>query len=55
MTYYFNLRAMWDEWIAWGEAGIAACQKLGDARGEGAILGNLGSVYAAKRGVGQGD
>ena len=48
MTYYFNLRAMWNEWIAWSEAGIAACHKLGDARGEGAILGNLGLVYADK-------
>jgi tetratricopeptide (TPR) repeat protein len=48
MTYYFNLRAMWDEWIAWSEAGIAACQQLGDARGEGAILGNLGLVYWRK-------
>mgnify|MGYP000030778101 CR=1 FL=1 len=48
MTYYFNLRARWNEWIAWSEAGIAACQKLGDARGEGVIIGNLGLVYADK-------
>ncbi|MEW5718250.1 MAG: tetratricopeptide repeat protein [Chloroflexota bacterium] len=48
MTYYFNLRAMWKDWIAWGEAGLAASQKLGDARSEGAITSNLGLVYADK-------
>ena len=48
MTYYFNLRAMWNNWIEWGEAGLQACRKLGDERGEGVIAGNLGAVYMQK-------
>lgn len=46
--HYFQLRANWAEWIEWSEFGIAACQALEDERGEGAIAGNLGNVYADK-------
>ncbi len=48
MANYFLLRANWAEWIEWSEFGIAACQALEDERGEGAIAGNLGSVYYRK-------
>ncbi|MDL1897098.1 tetratricopeptide repeat protein [Anaerolineae bacterium CFX7] len=48
MTHYFSLRANWAEWIEWSEYGIAACRALDDERGEGAIVGNLGLVYADK-------
>lgn len=48
MANYFSLRANWAEWIEWSEFGIAACQALEDERGEGAIAGNLGLVYADK-------
>jgi len=48
MAHYFSLRANWVEWIEWSEYGIAACRALEDERGEGAIAGNLGAVYANK-------
>ena len=48
MTYYFNLHAMWSDWISWSHAGIAACQKLEDERGAVAIAGSLGMVYQQK-------
>ena len=48
MANYFSLRANWAEWIEWSEYGIAACRALEDERGEGAIEGNLGTVYRQK-------
>lgn len=48
MTYYFNVRSMWGDWIQWSNAGIAACRKLGDERGAVAIAGSLGVVYHRK-------
>ncbi len=53
MTYYFSLRAMWSEWIAWSNAGIEACQQLGDEAGAGRIAGGLGMVYYRKNELGQ--
>jgi len=34
------------EWIAWLEPALTAARKLGDRRGEGCALGNLGLAYA---------
>ena len=48
MTYYFNLHAMWSDWISWSRAGIEACQKLDDAISGVSIAGSLGLVYQRK-------
>jgi tetratricopeptide (TPR) repeat protein len=45
MTYYFNLKAMWSDWITWSTIGIEACQKLGDEHCASSIAGGLGMVY----------
>ena len=49
MTYYFNLKAMWSDWIAWSTIGIQACQKLGDAHSASSIAGSLGMVYFRRK------
>ena len=48
MTFYFNLHAMWSDWISWSRAGIEACQKLGDASSGVSIASSLGLVYQRK-------
>jgi tetratricopeptide (TPR) repeat protein len=48
MTFYFNLHAMWSDWISWSRAGIEACQKLGDVTSGVSIAGSLGLVYQQK-------
>ena len=45
MTFYFNLHAMWSDWISWSRTGIEACQKLGDASSGVSIASSLGLVY----------
>jgi tetratricopeptide (TPR) repeat protein len=48
MTFYFNLHAMWSDWISWSRTGIEACQKLGDASSGVSIASSLGLVYQRK-------
>jgi tetratricopeptide (TPR) repeat protein len=45
---YFELRAHWDEWIEWNQAGLRACEELGDEHGTGMMTGRLGLVYMHK-------
>jgi len=42
---YFRQRGMWNELIAWTEAGLRACERLGDRRGAAAMQNNLGEAY----------
>ena len=49
MTYYFNLKAMWSDWIAWSTVAIEACQKLGDEHSASGIAGSLGMVYYRRK------
>jgi tetratricopeptide (TPR) repeat protein len=44
--YVLNLRLHPLEWIEWLEAQRKACVRLGDRRGEGNALGNLGIAWA---------
>ncbi len=53
MTYYFNLKAMWSDWIAWSTIGIEACQKLGDEHSASGIAGGLGMVYYRQKDLDQ--
>ncbi|MEW5720307.1 MAG: tetratricopeptide repeat protein [Chloroflexota bacterium] len=53
MTYYFNLKAMWSDWIAWSTIGIEACQKLGDEHSASSIAGGLGMVYYRQKDLDQ--
>ncbi len=46
-AYVLNLRLHPREFIRWFEAAAGACRRLGDRRGEGQTLNNLGSAYAA--------
>ena len=48
MAYYFNLHAMWSDWISWSNTGIGACQRLGDGSSAVSIAGSLGLVYQRK-------
>ena len=48
MTSYFNLHAMWSDWINWCEAGLEACQKLRDQRSANSIASSLAMVYQRK-------
>ena len=48
MARYFSLRAHWDEWIEWSQAGLQACEELSDIREIAKTHGNLGTVYAQK-------
>jgi tetratricopeptide (TPR) repeat protein len=43
---FFNLRALWDDWVWTHERALEAARRAGDCHGEGATLTNLGSVYA---------
>jgi tetratricopeptide (TPR) repeat protein len=45
-VYVLNLRLHPREWIAWGEAALKGSRAIGDRRGEGNALGNLGNAYA---------
>jgi len=45
MIYYFNLKSMWSDWIAWSVVGIEASYKLNDERSASSIAGGLGLVY----------
>jgi tetratricopeptide (TPR) repeat protein len=46
-VYILNLRQHPRERIQWLETGLSSARELGDRRGEGAALGNLGNAYAA--------
>ena len=48
MTYYFNLHAMWSDWIDWCRVGLEACQKLDDEASAISIAGSLGMVHQRK-------
>jgi tetratricopeptide (TPR) repeat protein len=43
---FFNLRALWDDWVWTHERALEAARRAGDRHGEGATLNNLGNVYA---------
>ncbi len=42
---YFMLRGRWAEWIAWTQAGLDACARLGDERGSADMQIILGNAY----------
>jgi hypothetical protein len=44
-AHVLGLRLAPRQRIAWFEAALAACRRLGDRRGEGAALGNLGIAW----------
>jgi tetratricopeptide (TPR) repeat protein len=48
MTYYFNLHAMWSDWIVWCQDGLEACVKLEDEASALAIATSLGMVCQRK-------
>ena len=43
---FFNLRALWDDWVWTHERALEAARRAGDRHGEGVTLTNLGNVYA---------
>ena len=45
-AYVLNLRLTPRQRIEWLDAALAACRRLGDRRGEGIALGNLGIAWA---------
>ncbi len=45
-AYVLSLRLVADERVRWLEAAVQAARQLGDRRGEGNALGNLGIAYA---------
>jgi len=48
LVRFFSVRGTWEEWTEWGEAGLKACELLGDIHGMAQTYGNLGVVYADK-------
>ncbi|MDY3561682.1 tetratricopeptide repeat protein [Gemmata sp. JC673] len=46
-AYVLGLRLFPREQIDWAEEAVTACREIGDRRGEGAALGNLGLAWAA--------
>jgi tetratricopeptide (TPR) repeat protein len=45
MHDYFQGRNLWTDWIAWTQAGLDACERLGDGAGTAAMQNNLGNAY----------
>jgi len=43
---YFQRRGLWADWIAWRQAGLDACDRVGDAIACAGMQNNLGNVYA---------
>jgi len=41
---YFECRGLWDAWISWRQAGLEACQRLGEEECSG-LQNNLGNAY----------
>ncbi len=52
---YFMHRRLCADWIAWTEAGLEACRRLGDEAGAAAMYNNLGLAYAALPGGDRGE
>jgi len=46
---FFDLRKHWAAWIATHQIALSAARRLGDRRGEGTILNNLGVAYRQRR------
>jgi len=46
LLQYFDLRGMWHEGSEWAQAGLRACERLGDSQGMAKAYTNLGIVYA---------
>jgi tetratricopeptide (TPR) repeat protein len=46
---FFDLRKHWAAWIATHQIALSAARRLGDRRGEGVILNNLGVAYRQRR------
>src|SRR5205085_323131 len=46
-AYVLHLRLTPQQRVAWFDAALAACRRLGDRLGEGKALGNLGLAWAA--------
>jgi tetratricopeptide (TPR) repeat protein len=42
---YQMQRGLWAEWIAWTQAGLVACEHLGDETGAATMQNNLGNAY----------
>jgi len=46
LAKFFDVRGMWPEWAEWAQAGLQACERLGDSHGMAQTYNNLGVVYA---------
>ena len=46
---FFDLRKHWAAWIATHQIALSAARRLGDRRGEGVVLNNLGVAYRQRR------
>jgi tetratricopeptide (TPR) repeat protein len=46
---FFDLRKHWAAWIATHQIALSAARRLGDRRGEGIVLNNLGVAYRQRR------
>ena len=46
---FFDLRKHWAAWIATHQIALSAARRLGDRRGEGGVLNNLGVAYRQRR------
>lgn len=44
LVRFFGVRGMWQEWTEWANAGLKACERLGDNQGTAQTLCNLGSA-----------
>jgi len=49
MFGFFDLRKHWAAWIATHQIALSATRRLGDRRGEGVVLNNLGVAYRQRR------
>jgi tetratricopeptide (TPR) repeat protein len=45
LVIFFQLRSYWGEWVSTHIQALAAARQIGDTRGEGQTLNNLGMVY----------
>jgi tetratricopeptide (TPR) repeat protein len=49
LSFFFNLRKHWGEWITTAGYALAAARRLGDRHGEGTALNSLGVAYCELR------